>query len=236
MPLATPGSQWALCSLRLPVGTVPTLIADGRGAHPRQAKVQPLHCSSRPTRTVVPVMAPSHSHGAKKGPGRQECNRCTTQPRSSSSQTPGVQRCTARPSPSGVHRVHNPSAAVRSATVALLIPVAKSGIVLLATTRPPVHTMLPSVASGHGAHPDCRWPRCEPSRQVCHRDTVLSPADSIIALVPRHQEPVRSTVQASRKEWHRATCHPRPPADTMLASVASGHRAHPDCRWVRYPP
>ena len=65
----------------------------------------------------------------------------------------------------------------------------------------------PSAASGHRARPHCRWTRCQPTRQVCHRDTVLSPADSTIAHVPRHQEPIGSTPQASRHEWLRATCY-----------------------------
>ena len=68
--------------------------------------------------------------------------------------------------------------------------------------------------------------RARLGRQVCHRDTVPSPADSTIAPVPRNQEPVRSTPQASRHEWHRGACHPRQPA----------HKARFGCRWAPRPP
>ena len=33
VPLTTPDRQWTQCSLRLPVGTLPTLIAGERDAH-----------------------------------------------------------------------------------------------------------------------------------------------------------------------------------------------------------
>ena len=49
VPLATSGPQWTQCSLRLPVGTVPTLIADGRGASPADKCVTVTQSSLQPT-------------------------------------------------------------------------------------------------------------------------------------------------------------------------------------------
>ena len=65
VPLGIPGRQWTQCSLRLPVGTVPILIADGRDASPADMCVTVTHSSPRPT-------APWHSsHAVRSLSGRQ---------------------------------------------------------------------------------------------------------------------------------------------------------------------
>ena len=66
--------------------------------------------------------------------------------------------------------------------------------------------------------------RARLGRQVCHRDTVLSPTDRTMTLVPRHQEPIRSTGQRPGV----ASSHFPPPA-------ASGHNARFGCQWERCP-